>query len=726
MKKLKFLLIVSLAALLCCIYASAKQVDERITVATTEEGYNYMMRLIGKQSFSTELPKDKVKDYIKHYTYDSDFAAYYQKTFPSKNTVGYYNEGTWVTLEWHPTYYSLSDGTYSHEGKGAQGCCLYSRHITMVIYKCEGARVYLKKNSDETKGDALKRLLTTYGQAGEHLRIDGKHSVTYISGDDNGFYYFNYENNDWPVITMCYESYETFANRYKNFSIWLYDSNTLTNDLNAQPDPEYFIPGDVAHVTPEPVCKHEKYNSVGFCASCGKEYPFSYQKINGVKFKVTKNVPARIRPYAVAASTGDFKKGDVVSVLGMTRNHHGNPWYLVTCDRLGSGSHWIYSENIKEMNEVKITLNDVVITGDSSVKLSAVCSYTLQRPARVALLIGSTKKDTERIATDEITFSKNPFDIWYDLSNIEKNKVYYYRIIAEYDYLEYPTEDDILIVASDYGSFMISTPKTPIQPELPDADNPEKPDTTVGDKVMDELLDALVPLKFEVKAPTNVTTTSARFNASCTYMGNRPKYVSLYLGLSKDENSMWQVGYDEINFSKNPFDVWYDISGMAENHIYYYQFRAEVDGKIYKSEIKNISTMDRTPIDNANQALLDALKNLKFEVKAPTNVTTTSARFNATCSYSGTRPTYVALYLGLSKDENSMWQVGYDTINFSKNPFDVWYDISGMAENTVYYYQFRVEVGGNLYKSEIKNITTMNRKPVNDANDALLGALGGI
>lgn len=621
MRKFKVALLLSLAALLLCISATAVIIPERVTAATTKEGYNYMMRLIGKQSFSDTLPKEKVKEYIEHYTYDSDFAAYYRKEFPSKNNIGYYNSNRqWIPIETYPTYTSLSDGTYSHTGKGAQGCCLYSRHITLVIYGCEGGRVYLKQNSGETRGDALKRLLLTYGQAGEHLRINNKHSITYISGDDNGFYYFNYEYNDWNVITMNYESYEAVADRYKDYSMWLYDSNTLVNDLNAQPDPEYFIPDDIFIGTPEYVCPHEKYSAVGFCKVCGEEFPYKFDSISQIKFEVNKAVIARLRPYAVAGGAGKFKVGDTVTVLGKTNNHHGNLWYLVTCERLGGGSYWIFCNNVSEINEVSITLNDVVYTGESSVKVSAVCSYTLQRPSRVALLVGSTKKGTKRVAFDEIDHNKNPFDIWYNLTDVEKDKLYYYRIIAEYDRLDYPTSSGSMIVASDYGTFMIASPKVPDEPEV--TEPVTKPDTTVVDNVTQGLLDAIIPVKFEVKAVTNLTTTSARFNASCTYIGTRPTYVCLYLGLSADENSMWQVGYDSINFKKNPFDVWYDISGMAENTIYYYQFRAEADGKIYKSEIRNVSTMDRTPVDNVMDTMigaLGALGNTKTGVVTGTN-----------------------------------------------------------------------------------------------------------
>lgn len=599
MRKIRFALLLLLAALLCCISVSAV-IPDRVANATTKEGYNYMMRLIGKQSFSAELPKETVKNYIEHYTYHSDFAAYYQKTFPSKNTIGYFNAaGEWVTLEWHPTYYSLSDGTYSHEGTGAQGCCLYSRHLTLVIYGTEGGRVYLKQNTGETRGDAFKRLLLTYGQAGEHIRIDSTHSATYVSGDENGFYYFNYENNGWPVITMCYESYSAFADRYSGKSIWLYDSNTLTNDLNAQPDPEYFIPDDVAHVTPAPVCKHEKYSSAGYCKGCGQEFPLNVESLTSTEYTVINSAPIRPRPYAVVKQVTRFNARDKVTVVGKAYNSYGKLWYRVKSDKLGLNTFWVYSENVARINDVSIELTDITDIGESSLTVNGVCSYTLRRPDRVVLLLGTSKDKMSKIGSDVINHNMNPFKIWYKLTGIKKDTLYYYQMIVEYDNLEYSALIDKSTFKTKIGTFMISSEKT--------NETVEKPDSEVVDNTMAGLLDAIVPVKLDVKSVTSLAQTSARFNASCTYIETRPSYVCLYLGLSADTNSMWQVGYDKITHSKNPFDIWYDVSGMAENTTYYYQFRAEADGKIYTSDVHTVTTMNKAPIDNAMDAALGAL-----------------------------------------------------------------------------------------------------------------------
>lgn len=120
-------------------------------------------------------------------------------------------------------------------------------------------------------------------------------------------------------------------------------------------------------------------------------------------------------------------------MLGSTYNHHGKLWYLVQCDRLGSGSYWIYSKNITRLNEVNIPLLEPTNIGENSITVKATCSYTTKRPDRVALMLGTSKKNMERVDFDVINFSLNPFDIWYDVSGMAENTVYYYQFRAEAD-----------------------------------------------------------------------------------------------------------------------------------------------------------------------------------------------------------------------------------------------------------------------------------------------------
>lgn len=91
---------------------------------------------------------------------------------------------------------------------------------------------------------------------------------------------------------------------------------------------------------------------------------------------------------------------------------------------------------------------------------------------------------------------------------------------------------------------------------------------------------------------TNITANSVKLNASCAYTGSRPTSVGVFLGTGP--NSLEIKGSDGgINHNKNPFSIWYNLSGLKAGTTYYYRFYAVVDGKMSYSEIKSFTTSAR-------------------------------------------------------------------------------------------------------------------------------------
>lgn len=89
-----------------------------------------------------------------------------------------------------------------------------------------------------------------------------------------------------------------------------------------------------------------------------------------------------------------------------------------------------------------------------------------------------------------------------------------------------------------------------------------------------------------------------------------------------------------------------------------------------------------------------------------TNLSQNSARVNASCSYSnGDRPNAVGLYLGTSSSAMSFYKSD-EGINHNKNPFDIWYNLSGLSAGTTYYYQFYATVGNKTVWSSVNSFTT--------------------
>lgn len=91
------------------------------------------------------------------------------------------------------------------------------------------------------------------------------------------------------------------------------------------------------------------------------------------------------------------------------------------------------------------------------------------------------------------------------------------------------------------------------------------------------------------------------------------------------------------------------------------------------------------------------------------SITQSNAMVRGSASYSGSRPSEVGLYFGTSAD--NMSKVAKDSINHSKNPFDIWYDLNNEAGQylspaTIYYYKIYGIQNGIEVCGEVKSFTT--------------------
>ena len=189
---------------------------------TDTSSVDKMLALIGNQNFNNTTSISEVKNYINHFTYNSKYAALYGKQFEHPNN------GKMVG--------TVSDGTYTISEINAKGCYAYSKFVASVIYGKNGSRKYHTEKAKKLTGNGLKNFLLSEAQAGEHLRIDNTHSVIFVSGDNNGFYYFSYNGDNYgKKILLVYKTYADFAKKYNNISssekssVWLYNANTNTN-----------------------------------------------------------------------------------------------------------------------------------------------------------------------------------------------------------------------------------------------------------------------------------------------------------------------------------------------------------------------------------------------------------------------------------------------------------------------------------------------------------------
>lgn len=204
--------------------ASARQFYSYIVDAGNATEIAVMVDEISNQAFGA-TDAAKVQAYIEHFLYSSDFSAINGGRFPYTNAQGY-----WAGK-------AVSDGTF-YQVVSATGCFAYCKFVSLVIYGSAGVRRDLNEKVGRVTADGLKSFLETYAQAGEHIRVDSKHSVTFVSGNENGFYYLDYAGDQNPRIWLRYTTYSNFAAHCNELykKVWIYEANTaLNSEVSYQP-----------------------------------------------------------------------------------------------------------------------------------------------------------------------------------------------------------------------------------------------------------------------------------------------------------------------------------------------------------------------------------------------------------------------------------------------------------------------------------------------------------
>ncbi|MGN1003536.1 MAG: S-layer homology domain-containing protein [Oscillospiraceae bacterium] len=211
--------------------ASARQLYSYNLNASYANEIAVMLDAISDQTFSVTSAAD-VRSYIEHFLYRSSFSAINGGRYPYTNAQGY-----WAGK-------AVTDGTY-YEVVSATGCFSYCKFVSQVIYGTAGQRHDLGESAGRITADGLKNFLKQYAQAGEHIRIDSKHSVTFVSGNEEGFYYLDYAGDQNPRIYLRYSSYSNFAaycnSLYKK--VWIYEADRAEN-VEVPAEPETYEPAD--------------------------------------------------------------------------------------------------------------------------------------------------------------------------------------------------------------------------------------------------------------------------------------------------------------------------------------------------------------------------------------------------------------------------------------------------------------------------------------------------
>ncbi len=239
MRKRPFFRMISALAALWMLMQSGSVLAYSVRQSTIESEEDSRLaslyQLMEKQTFASAEDREKAMAGGEYLLFDSAYAAVEGGTFPYPNSGGY--------------VMNVDDGIYQAEVKAA-GCYAYSKYASYVIYGEFGEKRWLQDkdgqeitHTDELTGEILRDFLLRYGQVGEHLRLDKVHSVTFLAGDEEGFYFTEYSSDNDPFIRLRYVTYEDFAAsaQKENTAIWFLDSNPMENDENGEnflPQPE--------------------------------------------------------------------------------------------------------------------------------------------------------------------------------------------------------------------------------------------------------------------------------------------------------------------------------------------------------------------------------------------------------------------------------------------------------------------------------------------------------
>ena len=212
-RQIALVLIFNLVILFSLISITKIEAATAVISNANDSRITEMLNAIDKQSFSaTNTNATKAKEIIRHFIFNSSFAAIGGGKYP------HINNGSDVSR--------VSDNVYSSAVYPGKGCISYCYFVSRVIYGTEGSR----RSEQYHTASTMKTLLQTYGQAGDHIRINGKpHSLTFISCTDNGFYSLEYDGDSTQRIILTYWTYIDFINSYSSYIMWLYDANTSVN-----------------------------------------------------------------------------------------------------------------------------------------------------------------------------------------------------------------------------------------------------------------------------------------------------------------------------------------------------------------------------------------------------------------------------------------------------------------------------------------------------------------
>lgn len=186
---------------------------------------------------------------------------------------------------------------------------------------------------------------------------------------------------------------------------------------------------------------------------------------------------------------------------------------------------------------------------------------------------------------------------------------------------------------------------------------------------------------------------TARVEMKCSFSNVSLEACKLYVGESK--SNLYMGITKDIHSASSPYiePVSVDLSDGPGDGPTYIQVGFVAGGVEYKSDIVEVRKQSA------------AKPSVNITLYKP-EVDGNSARLGMSCAYSNTTLDKLKIHIGTSPSDLKTFSLG--NINSSGSPYSTYYtlNMSGMPAGTAWYYQYEVEAGGQVYRSEVASVTS--------------------
>lgn len=211
-------------------YAFTLQADD-----LSDEMVKTALESVDKQAGGTVRAGKTKRQMIEYILNDSRYAVFGGKNWPCNTTederyfIRYVNDENLAQI----------DGTISIKldtnSSASMSTCWW---VSGVVYtediSHQSYRVYVDGDAGKYKESVVEECFRKYIQAGEHIRIDETRSMSFVSCDDNGFYFIEYgsDDNSDHHLRFRYYTFSDFVSYLNslNKQIWYYEIDAVLNE----------------------------------------------------------------------------------------------------------------------------------------------------------------------------------------------------------------------------------------------------------------------------------------------------------------------------------------------------------------------------------------------------------------------------------------------------------------------------------------------------------------